>query len=313
MHEHAVGAGAAAGAGARRPAHARCSRRRARRPSAAVDRGRRRAAAWCAVSAARLRRRGARAVAASPSLLAAARPRLGRRPPRRRRPFTDVTPPAGIRFRHDSAAPSARSTCPRRWARAGAFSTTTTTAGRTSFFVELARRWPGQPGGPTLLGALPQQPQRHVHRRDAAGGPRRRRCTGWASPRPTTTTTAASTSTSPRSAANRLFRNEGNGTFADVTAKSGVEGAGLLDQRDVLRLRPRREARPVRRQLRARGRSTRTCSARSTARRSPTARPSRTRARARTLYRNRGDGTFEDATQQGGPVRPDARRRSAWR
>ena len=59
----------------------------------------------------------------------------------------------------------------------------------------------------------------------------------------------------------------------------------LRHERHVLRLRQGRPARPGGRQLRRRGRSRRTCSARSTARASPIARPSPTRARASTLYR----------------------------
>jgi len=44
---------------------------------------------------------------------------------------------------------------------------------------------------------------------------------------------------------NALFRNEGDGTFRDVTAESGAS-----DERRLSRLRPRRVARSVRRQLR---------------------------------------------------------------
>ncbi len=48
------------------------------------------------------------------------------------------------------------------------------------------------------------------------------RHTAWASPPATTTTTATWTCTSPPSGPNTLYRNNGNGTFTDVTADAGV-------------------------------------------------------------------------------------------
>ena len=50
--------------------------------------------------------------------------------------------------------------------------------------------------------------------------------------------------------ANTLYRNNGDGTFRDVTAKAGVAGSGLERERRLLRLRQRRAARPVRDALR---------------------------------------------------------------
>ena len=41
--------------------------------------------------------------------------------------------------------------------------------------------------------------------------------------------------------------------------------------------------------------------------------PESYKGQSATLYRNRGDGTFEDVTTRGGPVRPDVARRSASR
>ena len=49
---------------------------------------------------------------------------------------------------------------------------------------------------------------------------------------------------------NRLFRNLGGVRFADVTDAGRRRQRRLLDERRVARLRPRRPARPVRRQLR---------------------------------------------------------------
>ena len=47
-----------------------------------------------------------------------------------------------------------------------------------------------------------------------------------------------------------LYHNKGNGTFTDVTDEAGVAVPGWTTTRRLLRLRRRREARPVRRQLR---------------------------------------------------------------
>ena len=79
----------------------------------------------------------------------------------------------------------------------------------------------------------------------------------------------------------RLFHNEGDGKFRDVTKAAGIDNAQLRHQRRLARLRPRRQARPVRRQLRPVEPREATSGARSTAPPSPTARRSRTRARRR--------------------------------
>ena len=146
---------------------------------------------------------------------------------------------------------------------------TTTTTAITDLYV-------------TALGpehALPQQRQRHVHRRD--GGRRRRRPVAGARPPRSSTTTATATSicSSPttsisrrtankqcfdpagtrdycgprsyRPVPDRLFRNEGGGRFTDVTDAAGIaqaDGAGLGVA--VRRLQRRRLAGPLRRQRR---------------------------------------------------------------
>ena len=100
---------------------------------------------------------------------------------------------------------------------------------------------------------------------------------------------------------NRLFRNTGKGTFADVTDAAGLgKRAGLQHVGALVRLRPRRLARPARLQLRASGRPTPTCSAAWTASRSRTARRRRIAARRSWLFRNRRNGTFEDVTAKAG-------------
>jgi hypothetical protein len=49
---------------------------------------------------------------------------------------------------------------------------------------------------------------------------------------------------------NTLYRNNGDGSFSDVTAKAGVGGAGWSASAGFLRLRQRRPPRPLRHPLR---------------------------------------------------------------
>ena len=71
-----------------------------------------------------------------------------------------------------TTAASAASCCPKRWAPAAPSSTTTATAGRTSCS---STAWTGPATAPAIdATAVPQQPQRHVLRRHAKRGPRRR-------------------------------------------------------------------------------------------------------------------------------------------
>ena len=74
--------------------------------------------------------------------------------------------------------------------------------------------------------------------------------TAWAWPSATSTTTAGPTCCSPSTAASRLFLNHGDGTFTDVTEEAGLSNPLLGHVGRLLRLRPRRLARPRRRQLR---------------------------------------------------------------
>ena len=78
-----------------------------------------------------------------------------------------------------------------------------------------------------------------------------------------------------------LFHNEGGGHFRDVTREAGIQQCSLRRQRRLARLRSRRQAGSVRRQLCAVDARSAICGARSTARPSPTARRNRTRARRR--------------------------------
>ena len=81
---------------------------------------------------------------------------------------------------------------------------------------------------------VPQQRRRHVHRsrprcRRRLQRGRARPSPAWAWTSPTTTTTAAPTSSSPtcRTSAITLFRQDGDGSFRDVTNPSGVGRATL--------------------------------------------------------------------------------------
>ncbi len=97
----------------------------------------------------------------------------------------------------------------------------------------------------------------------------------------------------------RLFHNEGGCKFRDVTKTRPASSTPSFGTSAAwFGLRPRREAGPVRRQLRPVDARKATCGARSTASRSPTARRSRTRESSSRLFRNLGDGRFEDVTQK---------------
>ena len=149
--------------------------------------------------------------------------------------------------------------------------------------------------------ALQEQSRRHVHRRHRKGRAWRAAPSAWAWPWAITTTTASPTCSSPRTGAPILYRNNGDGTFTDVSEKAGL-GAKLLEgldhQRRLVRLRQRRPARSVRLQLRG-------------------LRPTRATSRAATtswggsyyciprvfkptaslLYHNNGDGTFTEVSR----------------
>ena len=116
---------------------------------------------------------------------------------------------------------------------------------------------------------LPQPRRRHVRGRDRARGPAPRPAGARASAPATTTTTAARTCSSPTTARTASTATGRRRRFEDVTAEAGLDerahalGNGLR----VPRLRPRRPARPLRRELhrprprRPRPRPTRACAA----------------------------------------------------
>ena len=160
---------------------------------------------------------------------------------------------------------------------------------------------------------VPQQPQRHVHRRHARGRPRRRavrhgrrrrrlqqrRLSGHPDhvrrPEPAV----------PQHRQGHVRRRRRG--RAGLGGRTGVQHVGA-----VVRLRPRRPARSLRLQLRASGRPSATSSAASTASRSRTARPKRTAA-----TRAGCSTTAATARSKTSPRRAAsstrARSRSAWR
>ena len=72
---------------------------------------------------------------------------------------------------------------------------------------------------------VPQQRRRHVHRRHGQGGAHAIRLGAGAAASATTTTTGSTICSSPTGASNVLYRNNGNGTFTDVSEKAGVAQA----------------------------------------------------------------------------------------
>ncbi len=102
---------------------------------------------------------------------------------------------------------------------------------------------------------------------------------------------------------NVLYRNNGDGTFSDVTAAAGVDDPALEHERGVSRLRPRRRSRSDRRQLRGvhRRRRQGLHGSRGRARLLSAAAP--TAPVPARLFRNDGAGQFTDVTDASGVSR----------
>ena len=231
---------------------------------------------------------------------AAARPRPGRRPDpvRRAGSSSRTAPPTPASPSVTTRAPSARSTCRRPWARASPSSTTTTTAGSTcssrtrrSGRASRGRRPP--PPSTATTGTAPSP----TSRRRPASPPR---CSRSAS-------TAADYDNDgwkdlyvTAIGGNHLFRNLGNGTFADVTAKTGTKGPGTFgtstmffdyDKDGNLDIVVANYVTwTVEKDLFCTldGKTKSYCT------------PESYKGESPTLFRNRGDGTFEDATRKAG-------------
>ena len=226
--------------------------------------------------------------------------------------FTDVAAQAGTRFTHDrgvdARAPPAGDDGRRDWRGW----TTTTTAGWTSTSSRAGRFPPA---------AAPHAADR-LYRNNgdgtftdvtAQGRAERHARTGWARSPPTTTTTASWTCYVTNYGGDILYRNDGNGTFTDVTAKAGLAAARAsarprrgrtstataisISSSTQLRRRPQGQDALLRRSVR-RARAT-------------TARRSCTPARSALLYRNDGDGTFTRHHAGGRPRQGRRQGRSA--
>ena len=110
---------------------------------------------------------------------------------------------------------------------------------------------------------------------------------------------------------NTLYRNNGDGTFTDVTDPGRRRGRRLERQRRLLRLRQRRPARSVRHALRGVDVSEQPLLRREESRATaPTAIPTTSRASTNILFHNNGDGTFTDVSAKRRPSR--SRRARGW-
>ena len=171
-------------------------------------------------------------------------------PPRRPRSASPTSPRRSASASPTTTAPSGRSTCRRRSAPARAFFDFDND-GRQDLFLVNGTNWPGQPPS-TSRSKLYRNagPGAFVDVTDRAGlsidlygmgvAIADFDNDGWQD----LLVTAVGQ--------NRLFRNTGKGTFVDVTARAGLGNSHRLQHvGDVVRLRPRRLARPARLQLRA--------------------------------------------------------------
>ena len=191
--------------------------------------------------------------------------------------------------------------------------------GRPDLLFVSGAFWPGDPraqDAEVLARALPQRGQRSrrtpaLSRTSRARPASRGSSTAWAPPSAISTTTAATTSTSPRSAATTSSTTRG-GRFEEVAASAGVadsgwgtsaawfdyDGDGLLDL-FVCRYvdwTPKKDLFCT-----LDGKTKSYCT------------PERYPGTSSHLYRNLGDGRFEDVTKKAGRLRTRTRRRSASR
>ena len=140
-------------------------------------------------------------------------------------------------------------------------------------------RRPARRGGGARGRALPQQPRRHVHGRDGRRR-RRERALGPGRLRRRLRQRRPGGLFVTNFGRNRLYRNRGDGTFADVAEVAGRGRGRLVHGMRLRRLRRRRQARPVRGRLRrARSRAAAAAPLRTGTRRRETRPPPRRRRR----------------------------------
>ena len=226
--------------------------------------------------------------------------------------FTDVTAAAGIRFKHDNGA-FGKKYLPETMGSGCAFLDVDGDGWQDILLVQ-STSWPGRRRRQDAFRAraLPEQPERHVHGRHAQRGScgrdvrpgcrrgglrQRRRCRHLSS---------------RRSAPTGSFSNDGAGRFEDVTAQAGVGDPGF--SASALWFDYDRDGRLdlfVANYVRWSIETDRFCSLDGKTKSYCT--PEAYKGQSPTLYRNNGDGTFEDVTKKAGLLRPgeqDARPRA---
>ena len=218
--------------------------------------------------------------------------------------FTDVTTAAGIRFRHNNGA-FGKKYLPETLGSGVAFLDFDNDGWQDLFFVN-SMNWPGRPGPPSLpalyrnnrngtftdvtrqAGLAVQMYGLGVGRRRLRQRRRHRHLRHL--PR------AESPVQQPRR--RQVRRRDG----ARRRRRSRV-----LDQRRLVRLRPRRHGSICSSPTTCSGRSTPTCTCTLDGRNKSYCTPESYKGQSSTLYRNKGDGTFEDVTRKAGLYDPTAK------
>ena len=224
--------------------------------------------------------------------------------------FTDVTAAAGIRFRHNNGA-FGKKYLPETLGSGCAFLDFDSDGWQDILLVN-SRNWPGRPGAAVVSGALSQQPQRHVYRRHAQAG-LAVEMYGFG-------VAAADYDNDGRvdiyitaSDPNRLFKNVG-GRFVDVTAARGVDDPGFSTS--AMWFDYDRDGRLdlfVANYVEWSADSDLFCTLDGKTKSYCT--PESYKGQSSTLYRNKGDGTFENVTKRSRPLRSvvESTRRRAHR
>jgi hypothetical protein len=217
--------------------------------------------------------------------------------------FTDITGPAKIAFKHNSGA-FGKKYLPETMG-AGCLFFDYDNDGWPDIFLVNSRNWPGHPGSPSY-------PALYRNNHDGTFTDVTR-AAGLAVEMYGMGATAADYDNDgwpdlyvTGLGGNRLFRNLGNGTFAEVTAKAGVANGGFstsamffdYDRDGWLDLLVANYVDwSIEKDLFCTldGKTKSYCT------------PESYRGQSATLYRNRGDGTFEDVTAKAGLLQPSAK------